>query len=72
MQICVSLIDESKMEDTKGVSTAVDVVKIRVFQKAKRFSVNIVRRKLLFRRNLLFVADLHKSSIKTRFYDQHN
>ena len=34
MQVCVSLIDESKVEELKGVATAVVDVRNQVFQSA--------------------------------------
>ena len=55
--MCVSLIDERRVEETKVVTTAVDDVK---------------HRKWLFGVILLFLADQPESSIKTRFCDQRN
>ena len=46
VQMCITPTNESKVEETKGVTIMVDDVKNPNFQRA--ISVNLERRKLLF------------------------
>ena len=61
----VSLSDESKIVETKGVTTAVNDVVNLIFQSAVGIFVIIQPRKFLFGHILSFTADLQESSIKT-------